>query len=1415
MQRFICNMYEAEIPRYNEEYYRKIFCSADQSAKLLKPEGDKFFKNLPEEIKENLMIIIQGKETYDYLRGLHNDGVIHIGLRKFDYTDITNMDMCWIEGVRFVFFRHLPSKGNGEIYSKWNRICSPEYEKPPLQRPKVKLAHDCETALAFLKEIEETTQNYISYDYETYNFPSDADFENLCVSFHGRQKNYQGTGNDIAWSINLKAIHKSGKGAAFAYHYGKFLKRIENRLVCFNAEFEPRCTYWELDLTPDLKSNEKFITCLDLWAYVRSLDLKTGNLKYFVQYILKQPSWDDESDELQDKVQKLFNTWETYEDFINDNDHISKKFKTYDEAYEAKKAEVLTEHPDWKKYKLGEIPRWTKKSIDQFFGWNRTNEPWAVNIVMGENECRTVVIEGQMDSKELTKEEYQKYVDYSERFDADFNKWNDTIEDRVHNEVRKRCQNWFDIWDPRYDLSAEYWGSSWASINMEILMTYNCFDSFYTTEALYEVKRLYGNSLDKAARVISNHKLLSSIFQLNGIKMDEAERRKLESDARWLFNSGRLVFQSGMAKIWKAFSKKFPDYKQFKLSKLFDELCKLNKNWYADDNAFNQIVKNIAWCGMPKGPNAEYMYDRLDRFSPEIKSIGESTIKTWWGSLERDENGHCPLNGKQWEEAKNKLLQNLKWELDNYLIEDREKMKILTCNYDTEAWVAELERIMYLILKRFYNLAINNKEVYNLDYFIDIWAHPEKDPKLGKLMNEKLVIDCDLKYNGQDIVNLARRIKEYKAGARKLDHFIPNLYCEDVGYIEALLPIVDRTYLDYQHVLKLIQCDEVISFCEKLGDKQIVDIKLEDWNKLGFDTIDDVEWYLEDVMGKTNSGETKQYQINFLNVNYTPLLASLNYHAWWCEEDTADNIIADFNASMKDYDKWHDEQYFAWQKEKMHYPLIADFEVLINAYRELFGKGDTGIHSIKANSCITDELYNVPYWMSFAYCIYNVMQKEVSTYIGGQNISSSETYIGNDELQNKWSYKDRNLEDYVMLKPAWKVCLVETKRWSSGFHTFPPSCDVEYCWIPESDDRLFFYFDCSQAEVKTCAYKSKDPTILKMYEEGKDIYCEMGKMMYGDQFSKSKHRKMMKSVVLGLLYGRGVPSIAMACGIADSDAQHAVEIFKDMFPVMYQYIQAKIRYAEETGEIETLLGDKVYLRYGDNPKTCGINYFVQGGSALMLGNGFYNCAKSAIDHQLGVLSKGMIHDAYFGTLYAKLVVLLYLYFQKKFTGYIEDTYGITYLYDFELGTNFRDKVHCTLDVNEATLEISGESIYVKKVADIIANNSNGEVTYSVDDFFPDWENPNTEKIERQKLIDSGLEESAAKDLIKKDGRFRLGKPKDSLSGWYTRKSHHFCHENSYMLYPDSTITLKINRGYLAECQAAVNSEEYSKFACNF
>lgn len=104
---------------------------------------------------------------------------------------------------------------------------------------------------------------------------------------------------------------------------------------------------------------------------------------------------------------------------------------------------------------------------------------------------------------------------------------------------------------------------------------------------------------------------------------------------------------------------------------------------------------------------------------------------------------------------------------------------------------------------------------------------------------------------------------------------------------------------------------------------------------------------------------------------------------------------------------------------------------------------------------------------------------------------------------------------------------------------------------------MLSYFDISSAEVRTCAYMSKDPVMIHLFETKQDLYIHVAKIYFGeerwnstDKAFKKLWRGRFKTILLGVMYGMGVKALAGRLGVTPQEAQELIDTLFGQFKVL-------------------------------------------------------------------------------------------------------------------------------------------------------------------------------------------------------------------------------------------------------------------------
>lgn len=130
--------------------------------------------------------------------------------------------------------------------------------------------------------------------------------------------------------------------------------------------------------------------------------------------------------------------------------------------------------------------------------------------------------------------------------------------------------------------------------------------------------------------------------------------------------------------------------------------------------------------------------------------------------------------------------------------------------------------------------------------------------------------------------------------------------------------------------------------------------------------------------------------------------------------------------------------------------------------------------------------------------------------------------------------------------------------------------------------------DFSQQEPRTLAHMSKDTNLIEAYKAGKDIYAWIAEKIYKVPYEEckefrpdgtknpegKKRRDSVKSIILGIMYGRGAKAIAEQIGCSVKKAQDIVDQFFSAFPKVRKWMDEVMEKAHITGYVETAWGRK-------------------------------------------------------------------------------------------------------------------------------------------------------------------------------------------------------------------------------------------------
>lgn len=190
---------------------------------------------------------------------------------------------------------------------------------------------------------------------------------------------------------------------------------------------------------------------------------------------------------------------------------------------------------------------------------------------------------------------------------------------------------------------------------------------------------------------------------------------------------------------------------------------------------------------------------------------------------------------------------------------------------------------------------------------------------------------------------------------------------------------------------------------------------------------------------------------------------------------------------------------------------------------------------------------------------YRELQKLLSTYIdvipmmvGGDKRLHAD-FLQNGTATGRFSSRHPNLQNIPTRTE-------HGRRIRKGFISAP--------------GHTFVSLDYSQIELRILALLSKDPGLLQIFKDGRDIHTAVAAQIAGipevdvDRVMRNK----AKVVNFGILYGMGVNSLRKEMNSTREEAQMFYNGFFEQFPSATAFLEATKQYARDHGYTETMFG---------------------------------------------------------------------------------------------------------------------------------------------------------------------------------------------------------------------------------------------------
>lgn len=137
---------------------------------------------------------------------------------------------------------------------------------------------------------------------------------------------------------------------------------------------------------------------------------------------------------------------------------------------------------------------------------------------------------------------------------------------------------------------------------------------------------------------------------------------------------------------------------------------------------------------------------------------------------------------------------------------------------------------------------------------------------------------------------------------------------------------------------------------------------------------------------------------------------------------------------------------------------------------------------------------------------------------------------------------------------------------------------------PQKEGWVYIDADYSQIELKLLAHFSKDPELIRAFQNNEDIHAYTASLVYkiAIQDVTPTMRSIAKAVNFGTIYGQGAYGLSQLIGIPFAEAQEFIKTYFERYTKVESFIERCKKEAYQTKVATTLFGRKRPLPEIDN-----------------------------------------------------------------------------------------------------------------------------------------------------------------------------------------------------------------------------------------
>ena len=144
----------------------------------------------------------------------------------------------------------------------------------------------------------------------------------------------------------------------------------------------------------------------------------------------------------------------------------------------------------------------------------------------------------------------------------------------------------------------------------------------------------------------------------------------------------------------------------------------------------------------------------------------------------------------------------------------------------------------------------------------------------------------------------------------------------------------------------------------------------------------------------------------------------------------------------------------------------------------------------------------------------------------------------------------------------------------------PRGQEVRKAFIPRDKDHILMAADYSQIELRIIAALSKDPAMVKAFQNNEDIHAATAARVFDvpPEEVTREQRSNAKTVNFGIIYGVSAFGLSQQTNLNRTESKALIDTYYDSYPQLKQYIADQVNFAREHGYVATVLGRRRYLK---------------------------------------------------------------------------------------------------------------------------------------------------------------------------------------------------------------------------------------------